>query len=80
MKPHTLSEKKKLVPKGKKLDPIKVKHAAENLWGREYRKTIREKLTEKKLQCSEPLISIAFAGAAPYMLYMINSIIKENSN
>lgn len=59
----TLSQKKKLVQKGQKLDALKVKHAAETILGEEFRKELAE-----YFRCSGSLITQAFKGDAPSML------------
>jgi len=73
----SLAEKKKIVPKGKKLNPLKIKHKAENLYGPDYRKEIIRKLQGKNIPCSESLLSKAFTGIAPYILYQVNELLKE---
>ena len=67
----TLKEKKKLVAKGKKLDPIKIKYAAELAVGKDFRKELA-----KQFDCSTVLITNAFSGKAPALLFRINQYIK----
>ena len=67
----TLTEKKKLVPKGKKLNPLKVKHRAEELLGGKFQRKLAE-----DLQCSDSLISLAFKGKSPFALLRINEHLK----
>lgn len=68
----TLKEKKKLVPRGKKLNPLKVKHRAEEILGGKFQKKLAG-----NLNCSESLISLAFKGKSPYALFRINEYLKE---
>lgn len=68
----TLIEKKKLVPKGKKLNPLKIKHKAEELLGNKFQKKLAE-----KMDCSDSLISLAFKGKSPYALFRISEYLKE---
>lgn len=72
MKKLTLAEKKKLVPKGKRLNGMKVKHKAEEILGATFRKDLAE-----GLGCSESLITQAFKEQAPYALFSINEYIKN---
>ena len=67
-----LAEKKKLVPKGKKLNHIKIKHRAEEVLGPNFRGVLRE-----RINCSSALITMALGGKAPYALFEINRIVKE---
>jgi hypothetical protein len=69
----TLAQKKKLVPKGKKLDPLKIKYEAEKIYGKGFRKILAQ-----KLECSDVLITLAFTGKAPVALFRINLFIKES--
>lgn len=71
----TLSEKKKIVPKGKKLNPMKIKHKAEEILGSDFRKILRE-----KMECSSALITQALKGEAPFALFTINEIIKQETS
>jgi len=75
MKKLTLAEKKKLVPKGKKLNAMKVKHKAEEVLGGDFRKKLAE-----GLGCSDSLITQAFKERAPYALYEIDRYTKNYSN
>ena len=67
----TLSEKKKLVEKGKKLDPESVELKARKVYGKKYRERLAEILGG-----TSPLYSYAFTGRAPYKLYEINEHLK----
>lgn len=67
----TLKEKKKLVPKGKKLNALKVKYKAEKILGAGFQKKLA-----KELKCSGALISLAFKDDAPYTLFRINKYLK----
>lgn len=75
-----LSEKKKLVPRGKRLNPTSAKHRAEKFFGKDFRKTLREKLAERGIDCSATRLTQAFGGEAPFVLFNINQIIKEAEN
>ena len=68
----TLSQKKKLVAKGQKLNALKVKHQAEELLGADFRKIIAQ-----QFKCSAPLITMAFKGEAPSMLFRIKEFINS---
>jgi len=70
----SLTEKKKIVPKGKKLDPLKIKYISEKILGPKFRKILA-----KELNVSEALITHAFKGRAPFCLYRISELLKRKS-
>jgi len=68
----TLSQKKKLVARGKKLDSLRVRYEAEKKLGKDFRKTL-----EDNFAVSNVAISRALNGTLPSLLFRINEYIKS---
>lgn len=70
----TLIQKRKLVSKGKRIDPFKLKYEAEKALGKDFRKQLAG-----EFDCSEALITQALTIGGFSMRVRIKEFIKQES-